>query len=172
MLVDASGRTVATGRAQIAPGGTTARIALTSSTLAAGEYQLQIRTKGARAAAPGSDVLRISVPAAPQAASALFFRRGPATANRDMPTADLRFRRSERLRVDVPTPSADAVSARVLDRNGNPLPIPVTAAVRDDPDGSRWQSAEVSLAPLAPADYLVELTTAAGRTLLAFRVIP
>jgi len=172
MLVDASGRTVATGRAQIAPGGTTARIALTSSTLAAGEYQLQIRTKGARAAAPGSDVLRISVPAAPQAASALFFRRGPTTANRDMPTADLRFRRSERLRVDVPTPAADAVTARVLDRNGNPLPIPVTAAVRDDPDGSRWQSAEVSLAPLAPADYLVELATAAGRTLLAFRVIP
>ena len=172
MLVDASGRTVATGRAQIAPGGTTARIALTSSTLAAGEYQLQIRTKGARAAAPGSDVLRISVPAAPQAASALFFRRGPTTANRDMPTADLRFRRSERLRVDVPTPAADTVTARVLDRNGNPLPIPVTAAVRDDPDGSRWQSAEVSLAPLAPADYLVELTTAAGRTLLAFRVIP
>jgi len=172
MLVDASGRTVATGRAQIAPGGTTARIALTSSTLAAGEYQLQIRTKGARAAAPGSDVLRISVPAAPQAASALFFRRGPTTANRDMPTADLRFRRSERVRVDVPTPAADAVTARVLDRNGNPLPIPVAAAVRDDPDGSRWQSAEVSLAPLAPADYLVELTTAAGRTLLAFRVIP
>jgi hypothetical protein len=89
-----------------------------------------------------------------------------------MPTADLRFRRSERLRVDVPTPAADAVTARVLDRNGNPLPIPVAAAVRDDPDGSRWQSAEVSLAPLAPADYLVELTTAAGRTLLAFRVIP
>src|SRR5882762_2434413 len=172
MLVDASGRTVATGRAQIAPGGTTARIALTSSTLAAGEYQLQIRTKGARAAAPGSDVLRISVRAAPQAASALFFRRGPTTANRDMPTADLRFRRSERVRVDVPTPAADAVTARVLDRNGNPLPIPVAAAVRDDPDGSRWQSAEVSLAPLAPADYLVELTTAAGRTLLAFRVIP
>src|SRR6185436_9008532 len=69
--------------AQIAPGGTSARIALTSSSLAAGDYQLQIRTKGARAAAPGSDVLRISVPAAPQAASALFFRRGPATANRD-----------------------------------------------------------------------------------------
>ena len=172
ILVDAAGRRVATGRAQIAPGGTSARIALTSSTLAAGDYQLQIRTKGARAAAPGSDVLRISVPAAPQAVSALFFRRGPATANRDVPTADLRFRRSERLRVDVPTPSADGVAARVLDRNGNALPIPVTAAVRDDPDGSRWQSAEVSLAPLAPADYLVELSAAGSRTLLAFRVIP
>ena len=172
MLVDASGRTLATGRAQIAPGATSARITLTSNTLAAGEYQLQIRTKGARALAAGNDAMRIVVPAAPQATSALFFRRGPATANRDMPTADLRFRRSERLRVEVPTPAADAVTARVLDRNGNPLPIPVTAAVRDDPDGSRWQSAEVSLAPLAPADYLLELTAGSGRTLLAFRVVP
>jgi len=172
MLVDASGRTVATGRAQIAAGATSARIALTSSTLAAGEYQLQIRTKGARAAAAGNDVLRISVPAAPQATSALFFRRGPSTANRNMPTADLRFRRSERLRVDVPAPGADAITARVLDRNGSPISIPVTAVVRDDPDGSRWQTADVSLAPLAPADYLLELASPAGRTLLAFRVIP
>ncbi|HEY3159403.1 MAG TPA: VWA domain-containing protein [Vicinamibacterales bacterium] len=172
MLIDGSGRTVAAGRAQIAPGATSARIALTSNTLVAGDYELQLRTKGARASAAGSDVLRISVPAAPQATSALFFRRGPATANREMPTADLRFRRSERLRVDVPTPAAGAVTARVLDRNGNALPIPVTATVRDDPDGSRWQSAEVSLAPLAPADYLLELASPASRTLLAFRVIP
>jgi VWFA-related protein len=172
MLVDASGRTVATARAQIAPGATTARIALTSNTLAAGDYQLQIRTKGTRAVAAGNDAMRVNVPAAPQATSAVFFRRGPATANRDVPTADLRFRRAERLRVDVPTPAADMVTARLLDRNGNALPIPVTAVLRDDPDGSRWQSAEVALAPLAPADYLVELTSPAGRTLLAFRVIP
>ena len=172
VLVDGAGRTVATGRAQIAPGATSARIALTANTLAAGDYQLQVRTKGTRASTAGNDVLRISVPAAPQATGALFFRRGPATANRDVPTADLRFRRSERLRVDVPTPAAGTVTARLLDRNGNALAIPVTATVRDDPDGSRWQSAEVALAPLAPADYLVELTVPAGRTLLAFRVIP
>ena len=172
VLVDGAGRTVATGRAQIAPGATSARIALTANTLAAGDYQLQVRTKGTRALTAGNDVLRISVPAAPQATGALFFRRGPATANRDVPTADLRFRRSERLRVDVPTPAAGTVTARLLDRNGNALAIPVTAMVRDDPDGSRWQSAEVALAPLAPADYLVELTVPAGRTLLAFRVIP
>jgi VWFA-related protein len=172
MLVDASGKTVATGRAQIAPGATSARITLTSNALAAGDYELQLRTKGVRAVAAGNDVMRISVPAAPQATSAIFFRRGPATANRDVATADLRFRRSERLRVDVPTPAADAVTARLLDRAGNALPIPVTAVVRDDSDGSRWQSAEVSLAPLAPADYLLEVTAPAGRTLLAFRVIP
>jgi len=55
---------------------------------------------------------------------------------------------------------------------GKPLSIPVTGAVRDDADGSRWQSAELALAPLAPGDYLVELAAGNGRTLVAFRVIP
>ena len=172
MLVDGSGRTVATGRAQIAAGSSSVRIALTSNALAAGDYQLQIRTKGARAAAAANDTVSITLPAAPHATGAIFFRRGAATANREVPTADLRFRRGDRLRVDVPTPAADPVTARLLDRNGNALPIPVAAAIRDDPDGSRWQSAEVALAPLAPGDYLVELAAGTGRTLVAFRVIP
>jgi hypothetical protein len=64
------------------------------------------------------------------------------------------------------------VTARLLDRNGNGMAVPVTATTRDDADGSRWQSAELALAPLGPADYLLELTTSAGRTLVAFRVIP
>jgi VWFA-related protein len=172
MLVDKSGRTVATGRAQIAPGSSSARIALTSSGLAPGDYQLQIRLKGARAATAANETMQITVPAAPQATGAIFFRRGATTGNRDVPTADLRFRRSDRLRVEVATPAADAVAARLLDRNGNALPIPVTGAVRDDEDGSRWQSAELALAPLAAGDYVVELATGAGRTLVAFRVIP
>ena len=156
----------------MAAGATTARIVLTSNGVIPGDYQLQIRTKGARAVAAANDVLRINVPEAPLATGAILYRRGPATANRDVVTADPRFRRSERLRVDVPTPSMEMVTARLLDRNGNALAIPVTATTRDDTDGSRWQSAEVALAPLGPADYLMELATSTGRTLVAFRVVP
>jgi hypothetical protein len=72
----------------------------------------------------------------------------------------------------VPTPAADPVTAQLLDRAGNAMPIPVTGTIRNDADGSRWQSAEVALAPLAPGDYLVELAAGTGRTLAAFRVIP
>jgi hypothetical protein len=102
----------------------------------------------------------------------LFYRRGPATANRDVATADLRFRRSDRLRVEAPSADASALTARLLDRSGNAMPIPVAAALRTDPDGSRWQSAEVALAPLAPGDYVVELSAGNSRTLAAFRVVP
>jgi len=94
------------------------------------------------------------------------------TANRDIATADLRFHRTDRLRVDIPSPNATAVTARLLDRNGNPMSIPMPAMVRDDPDGSRWQTAEVALAPLAPGDYVVELTSGTTRSLAAFRLVP
>ena len=172
ILVDASGKTVATSRTQIAPGSSSIRIALTSRELSAGDYQLQIRTKGSRAVTASNDTLRITLSASPKATAAMFFRRGPATANREVPTADLRFRRGERLRVDVATPANDAVAARLLDRNGRALAIPLATTVRDDPDGSRWQSAELALAPLAPGDYVIELTSGNTRTLAAFRVVP
>jgi VWFA-related protein len=172
ILIDASGRTVATAHADVRAGATSARLALTSQTLLAGEYQLQFRTKGARATAPSTDVVRIAVAPAPQSTGAVFFRRGPTTANRDVPTADLRFRRSDRLRVDVPSPGAETVTARLLDRAGSPMAIPVSATVRDDSDRSRWLSVELALAPLAAGDYVVEIVAGTSRTLAAFRVVP
>jgi hypothetical protein len=48
----------------------------------------------------------------------------------------------------------------------------VTAAVRDDGDGSRWYTAQLALAPLAPCDYVIELSKRNKRMLAAFRVVP
>jgi hypothetical protein len=109
----------------------------------------------------------------------LFIRRGPTTGNKELPTADLRFRRNEQIRVEIPASSATAATARLLDRTGKALAVPVTAAVRDDPDGSRWVTAQLALAPLAPADYAIEITVGAGgaggageeRMISAFRVV-
>jgi hypothetical protein len=90
-----------------------------------------------------------------------------------MPTADLRFRRSDRLMVEVPTLASDPVSARLLDRRGKPIAVPVTASVRVDADGQRWQTAQLAVVPLAVGDYVIELSSeSGGRTLVAFRVIP
>jgi hypothetical protein len=91
-----------------------------------------------------------------------------------VPTADLRFRRGETIRVDVPAPNAATATARLLDRLGKPLAaIPVAAAIRDEPDGSKWATARLSVAPLAPSDYVIEVSVgAAARTLVAFSVVP
>jgi hypothetical protein len=35
------------------------------------------------------------------------------------------------------------------------LAVPMTASVRADIDGTRWQVAQLALAPLAPGDYIV-----------------
>jgi len=43
--------------------------------------------------------------------------------------------------------------------------------VRDDADGSRWATAQLALAPLAPSDYAIELSSGERRMISAFRVV-
>jgi VWFA-related protein len=172
LVIDKAGATVATARGQIAPGASSVRVALTSGSLAPGDYDVHVRSKGAGVSAASTDSLRLVVPAAPGATGALFFRRAQSAGNTEVPTADLRFRRTDQLRLDVPTPSAEGVSARLLDRTGKAVPIPIAVSVRDDGDGSRWRTARVALAPFAPGDYVIELGSGKERTLLAFRVVP
>jgi hypothetical protein len=63
----------------------------------------------------------------------------------------------------------------LLDRNGAATIVPVTTGERTEAaTGQRWLTADITLAPLGPADYVVELTsTTAGqqkKTLIAIRV--
>jgi hypothetical protein len=155
-----------------------------SQPLAPGEYVLRVGARAGPASIPSRETAHLTIPAAPDSTGALFLRRGIATGNKEVPTADLRFRRNEQLRVEIPTTSSDPMTARLLDRTGKPLAVPVTAAVRDDADGSRWATAQLALAPLAPADYAIEITVGSGgssgpggsggerRLTAAFRVVP
>ena len=92
----------------------------------------------------------------------MLFRRGPSTANRVLPAADYRFFRTERLRLEIPVAAGvSPVAGRVLDRAGEALQVPVTLATRaEDGTGQQWITAEVTLAPLAPSDYAIEVTAA------------
>jgi VWFA-related protein len=175
-VVAAAGSTVARGTSQYARN---VLIALTpSEPVEPGEYTIRVR-----ADAFGS--VRVTLPHAPDAGGAVLIRRGPTTGNREVPTADRRFRRSEQLRAELPSVSGP-MTARLLDRTGKPLAVPVAANVRDEADGSRWQTAQLALAPLAAGDYIIELTGGAEgaggaggaeravtvkRTLVAFRVV-
>jgi VWFA-related protein len=170
VLTTGAGEIVASGRGRIAPGTTSALVRVQpGQRVQGGDYVVRVRSQ----APTGTETVSIPVtlPAASQSSGAVFIRRGPSTGNKEMPTADLRFRRSDRLRVEVPT-SADLVGARLLDRTGKPLAVPVAAATRTDADGTRWATGELMLAPLAPADYVVELSAGETRTVAAFRVVP
>lgn len=178
MLIGASGNTVATARAQVAPGTRGFRAAISTADLAgANQYTVQVRVRARTSGVtPVNESTRVDIPAFPAPGGAVLIRRGQSTGGREMPTADLRFRRTDELRVEIPTPASDPLTGRLLDRSGKPLPLPMTFTVRDDPDGSRWQAGRLTLAPLAPGDYMIEVTgtdgAAGSRTLVAFRVIP
>jgi VWFA-related protein len=100
----------------------------------------------------------IHIPSTPQP---LFYRRGPSTANRQVVTADLRFTRGDRAHLELPVAlEVKPGSGRLLDRAGQPLAVPVTIGERtDDVTGQHWITADVTLAPLAPGDYVIELGT-------------
>ena len=169
-VISASGATV--GRATGRGGERSVMVPVAADdTASAGSFTVRVRAEGF-----GVGTVQVSLPSSPDAGGAIYMRRGPTTGNKDAPTADLRFRRNERVRIDLPTPNGSAVTARLLDRTGKALPVPLTASIRDAADGSRWQTTELALAPLAPGDYLIELKGEASgevrRTLVAFRVVP
>jgi VWFA-related protein len=180
IVVTRGGETVATAEARLEPGARTFFAAIPASSLGAGDYSVQVRLKSPVSPLPLTDGARFDVgdPAPPIGAPVLL-RRGPATGNRFEPTADLRFRRTETLRVRVPVRGGTSQAAwRLLDRNGGEMQVPV-GAVADgagDPAGERgWPAGELSLAPLAAGDYVIEVSVAVGserhKALAPFRVI-
>jgi VWFA-related protein len=170
VLLNGDGDILSQAKGRIVPGTTSAILEVApDKPVPAGDYTMRVKSQMPN----GSETMSMPVKlaAAPQASGAVFIRRGPATGNKEMPTADLRFRRSERLKVEVPS-AVDVTSARLLDRTGKPIvAIPVTANTRITPDGMKWATAELLLAPLAPGDYLVEVVAGDTRTLAAFRIV-
>ena len=170
VLLNGDGAIVSQVRGRIVPGTTSAVLQVVPDTpLLPGDYTMRMKSQSPS----GSETMSmpVTLPGASQASGAVFIRRGPLTGNKEQPTADLRFRRSERVRVEVPS-AADATGARLLDRTGKPITaIPVTASTRTDADGTRWAAGELLLAPLGPGDYVVEVVAGDTRTLIAFRIV-
>mgnify|MGYP001584429707 FL=1 len=146
-----------------------------------GSYAVKVRMKPAAGGLPSQDTARFDLPKAPAAGTfvlgqPIYFRRGSAAVAPDVPTADRRVRRTEKLAVQVSMSlPADRASAELLDRNGKPIPLPV-AATTVERDAVRWARAELSLAPLAAGDYVIRITIERGtdkiQMLAPFRIIP
>ncbi len=180
-LISAAGRSVLDQHATLSSAGRGFLVYLRAPS-PAGEYLVRVKASGKEGTgAEASEQVRVRVAGGSPATSSMLgepilFRRGPFTSPTFQPTADLQFRRAELLRVDVPLVSdAATVSARVLDRRGEALPIPVTIGRREEA-GVRLATAELGLAPLAPGDYLIEVSTRQGdrqeKRLVAIRIVP
>jgi len=140
-----------------------------------------VRAKPAGSGIPTTDTSRVQVPPPPGTSKLVmgqpaYARRLGGPNSEELPTADFRFRRTERLIVQVSASMApDSVTAELLDRGGKVLPVPVTASIVDK-DFVRWSRAELVLAPLAAGDYLLRIASKRGEELLVtlapFRIIP
>jgi VWFA-related protein len=145
-----------------------------SGELPAGEYAVRVRLKSdADNTLSLSDTARVVLDKAAALSEAVMWRRGPTTGLQHRRTADPRFQRNERIRLELATMTTSPASARLLDRSGNPIAIPVQVSARPDPTGGfQWIVVDASLAPLAPADYAIEVTQGTDKQLTGFRVVP
>jgi VWFA-related protein len=101
------------------------------------------------------------------------WRRGPSTGPRHLQTADPRFSRSERIRLELATTVPGTAAARLLDRAGQPLQVPVQVSARPDESGQfRWIVADAALAPLAPGQYAIEVTLGALKQTFELTLVP
>jgi VWFA-related protein len=152
------GRTSTATKVTLKPGERTFLATMPLPTGAAGDLSIRARLVPAGGGSlPLSDMLRLE--SASSGMQPLLFRRGLTTGNRMLPAADLRFSRTERLRLELPVEAnIKPGGGRLLNRAGELLQVPVAVGERlDDTSGQRWITADVVLAPLSAGDYAIEM---------------
>jgi VWFA-related protein len=141
-----------------------------------GEYAVQVQLRpDANDSLVLADTARVVVTAsrAEELGAPIIWRRGPSTGPRHVKTADVRFSRSDRIRLEMPTTVPGTAAARLLDRAGQPIQVPVQISAREDESGQfRWIVADAALAPLAPGQYTIEVTLGALRQAFALVLVP
>jgi VWFA-related protein len=141
-----------------------------------GEYAVQVQLRpDANDTLVLTDTARVAVTASrgEELGAPVVWRRGPSTGPRYLQTADARFSRSERIRLDLATTVPGTAAARLLDRAGQPIQVPVQVSARPDDSGQfRWIVADATLAPLAPGLYTIEVTLGALRQTFELTLVP
>ena len=165
-----AGDVTATAATDLAPGQRAFVVPFTLPGKAAEAIDIRVRISAGDGQLPLTDMVRLEP--GEGLAEPVMFRRGPATGNRVEPLGEPIFSRTERARFEVPLAGETKLSgARLLDRTGTLIELPITLSERADPNGQQWGVAEAVLAPLAPGDYILEVSDGAGRVrLTAFRV--
>jgi VWFA-related protein len=172
-----SAQTVTVG---IEPGQRSIPVQGMEAPLAAGRYlvRAELTPRAGRTPLQVSTFVTVPPATAVIGSAALALRRGPSTGLAYVATADPRFRRTERLRIEVPLaePATEA-TGRMLTREGQPMPLIVTYSSRvDEATQLRLGVADVTLSALAAGEYVLEFTIkTSGQTEVisyGFRLIP
>jgi len=142
--------------------------------VAPGEYAVRVQLRSqADSELALTDTARVQVKEGSTLGEAVLWRRGPTTGPQYLRTADPRFQRSDRLRLELATTTEGPATARLLDRNGNPLQVPAQVSERTDPSSNfTWIVVDALLAPFANGDYAVEVTQGEAKQVTAFKVVP
>ncbi len=164
----------------IDPGVRSVVIAASGNPFPPGRYivRAEVTPKAGRLPVQASTAAIVPPEAADVGTGLLAYRRGPSTGLAYIATADPRFRRTERLRVEVPVAAEGyAGAARLLTRAGQPMPLVATYSTRvDAATNVTFGVADIVLAPLAEGDYVFEATlTKGGRSEVVaygFRIVP
>jgi VWFA-related protein len=152
---------VAEGKGRIEPGTRGGLVRLPAPS-GGGPYRVDVRVTSGRQEI--SERLEVSAVASKGAllGTPLLYRATPAASSPLRPIADMQYRRTERAHIEWPirTP-VDHRSARLLSRDGSPLPVPATLTERES-NGTNVLALDLNLAPLAVGDYVIEVTAGAG----------
>ena len=142
--------------------------------IASGEYAVRVRIRSqADEKAELTDTARVVLNEASALGEAVLWRRGLSTGPRYLRTADPRFTRNDRLRLELATSAATPATARILDRNRKELSVPAQVSERADPSGAfRWIVIDAMLSPFASGDYAVEVTQGREKRVTEFKVVP
>jgi hypothetical protein len=145
--------------------GTTYRVAVPAGD--AGPWDVLVRFQSDLG--PITETVPVARTEAAPLSARLVYRATPASRSPLWPAPSLLFRRAERVHIEwLAAGPLDARSARLLGRDGGALPVPVNLT-ETERDGRAVLAADLRLAPLAAADYVIEVTAShGGRTVVDY----
>jgi VWFA-related protein len=147
-------------KARIEPGTRSAVIRVPTDS-APGPWQAVVRMRG-EDNTTDSDTVSIEKPAGALLGKPLAYRAASAAASAYKPLAAFQFRRTERVRIEWPvSQQLETHSARLLDRAGKPMAIPLETSTKDA-NGVTMLTTNLNLAPFSNGDYLIEVSAKAG----------
>jgi VWFA-related protein len=148
-----------------------------SGTLPFGSYSVRVRIRPVSESGSPlvQDLPRVELTASTAGlGEPILWRRGPLVRDMYEQSADPRFHRNERLRLEYATDVAGEPAAKMIDRAGQPLQVPVQLTDRPGAEGSgmHWIVADLPLAAFAPGEYAVSLSQGDKTQVTAFRIVP